>query len=201
VEVRQGEIQQFSKSISKSLGMKILVDDKVASASTSDLRKEVVQELVISTIQRAKYSEPDIFARLAELETNNINSESLEMYDPKIEELTPEYKIAQALEMEKIALSDGRITNSLGSFISTSISDIYIANSNGFSGAFKSSSIGAGIFLQAGEGDNLYEEGWWENRVQLAMLPSIEEIAQIATHRTTRLIGAKKSNLKTSRDT
>ncbi|MCE5304395.1 TldD/PmbA family protein [bacterium] len=192
VEVRQGDIQQFSKSISKSLGMKILVDDKVASASTSDLRKEVVQELVISTIQRAKYSEPDIFARLAELETNNINSESLDMYDPKIEELTPEYKIAQALEMEKIALSDGRITNSLGSSFSTSISDIYIANSNGFAGAFKSSSIGAGIFLQSGEGDNLYEEGWWENRVQLGMLPSIEEIAQIATHRTTRLIGAKK---------
>lgn len=192
VEVRLGEIQQFNKAISKSMGMKILVDDRVASASTSDLRKEIVEELVLSTIKRAKYSEQDPFARLAEYEQNNIDSSSLQLYDPKIEELEPQWKIAQALELEKIALSDKRITNSLGSQFSTNISDIYLSNSNGFAGSFKSSSVAAGVFLQAGSGDELFEEGWWENRIHLGMLPDIEDIAHTAIHRTTRLLGAKK---------
>ncbi|HRS02390.1 MAG TPA: TldD/PmbA family protein [Bacteroidota bacterium] len=206
VEVRQGEIQQFNKAISKSMGMKVLVDDRVATASTSDLRKEVVENLVLSTIQRAKYSEADPYARLAELEQSNINSSSLNLYDPKIEELSPDWKISQAKEMESIALSDKRITNSLGSQFSTNISSIYLSNSNGFAGSFKSSSVSAGVFLQAGvavgaihelplqsgASDELYEEGWWENRVALEALPPIEEIAKTAIHRTTRLIGAKK---------
>ncbi|HOV93027.1 MAG TPA: TldD/PmbA family protein [Candidatus Kapabacteria bacterium] len=192
VEVRQGEIQQFNKAISKSMGMKILVDDRVASASTSDLRKEIVKNLVLSTIKRARYSEADPYARLADLERSNIDSNSLNIYDPKIEELSPDWKISQAKEMESIALSDNRITNSLGSQVSTSLSTIFLSNSNGFAGSFQASSISAGVFLQAGSGDELYEEGWWENRVALETLPQIDEIAKTAINRTTRLIGAKK---------
>jgi len=52
--------------------------------------------------------------------------------------------------------------------------------------------IGEAAELQAGEGDNLIDEGWTDSSVSLERLMKPEEIAQKDVHRVTRLIGAKK---------
>jgi len=125
VTIRNGEIEEFNKSISNVLTIKINVDDRIATASTSDLRPNIVNKLILSTIQRARYSEPDPYAQLADFVTNDFDLQSLEIYDPKIETIDIEDKITQAKELEKIALSDPRIALSDGSFFGNSISKVF----------------------------------------------------------------------------
>lgn len=192
VEIRNNEIQELNKSISANLAIKILVDDKVATASTSDLRDETIETLIKNAIQRARYSEADEFARLADFVTNDFDSESLKIYDPELEIMTSDFKIAQAREIERLALSDKRIKVSDGAMYGTNISEVFAANSNGLLGSFKSSSVGGGVHLLAGEDDNMHEEGWWENAIFASKMLSNEEIAQIAINRVTRLLGARK---------
>lgn len=192
VTIRNGEIEEFNKSISNILTLKIIKDDKIATASTSDLRPATIQKLILATIQRAKYSEPDPFGRLADFVTNDFNTQQLEIYDPKIETIDTDYKIQLAKELEKIALSDPRIKLSDGSFFSNSISKVYLGNSNGFSAGFDYTSVAAGVHLHSNDENNSYEDGWWDNAVFFDDLMNIEEIAKIAIHRATRLIGARK---------
>ena len=192
VTIRNGEIEEFNKSISNSLTIKIIVDDKIATASSSDLRTSTINKLILSTIQRAKFSQPDPFARLADFVTNDFDVKSLEIYDPKIETINPEEIINKAKELEKIALSDPRIVLSDGSYFGTSLSKVFLGNSNGFLAGFDSTSVGAGVHLHSKDDNNSYEDGWWENSVFYDDLMDIEQIAKIAISRATRLIGARK---------
>lgn len=192
VTIRNGEIEEFNKSISNVLTLKINVNDRIASASTSDLRPNTINKLILSTIQRAKYSEPDPFARLAEFVTNDFDLNKLEIYDPKIETIDIDEKIKKAKELEKIALSDPRIILSDGSFFSTSLSKVYVGNSNGFLAGFDSSSAAAGVHLHSRDNENSFEDGWWDSSVFYDDLMNIDEIAQIAINRATRLLGARK---------
>lgn len=192
VTIRNGEIEEFNKSISNALTIKINVEDRIATASTSDLRPNTVNKLIISTIQRANHSEPDPFARLAEFVTNDFDLEQLEIYDPKIETIGIEKIIKQAKELEKIALSDPRIALSDGSFFGNSVSRVFLGNSNGFLAGFQSTNFATGIHLHSKDDHNTYEDGWWDSAVFYDDLTNIEQIAKIAIDRATRLIGARK---------
>lgn len=192
VEVRNSNIQELNKSISTNLAIKILVEDKVATASTSDLRDEVIETLIKNAIKRAQYSEPDPFAKLADFVTNDFKVDELEIYDNEVELIDPDFKIQQAKELERIALLDKRIKVSDGSMYGTSISEVFIVNSKGLKGSFRSSSVGAGIHLHAGDDDNMFEDGYWFNAVKLQNMINVETIAQKAIERVTRLIGARK---------
>jgi PmbA protein len=192
VEVRNGEIQELNKSISNVLTLKLIIDDKVATASTSDLREATINKLILSTIERAKYSQPDTFSKLADFQTNDFDLDKFQIFDENVELINTDYKIAQAKEIEKIALSDARIALSDGAMYGTTISQVIAGNSNGFLSAFQSSSVGAGIHLHSKDENNTYEDGWWENAVFANDLPQSEAIANKAISRATRLIGAKK---------
>ncbi len=192
VTIRNSEIEEFNKSISNVLTIKINVDDKIATASTSDLRPSTIDKLILSTIQRAKHSQPDPFSRLADFITNDFDLDKLQIYDPEIETISIDEKIQKAMQLEHICLSDPRISLSDGSFFSTSISKVFVGNSNGFLSGFRSSSAAVGIHLHTKDDINSYEDGWYDNTVFYNDLMPIEQIAEIAINRSTRLIGARK---------
>ena len=116
----------------------------------------------------------------------------LQIFDPKIIELPPEKKIAAAKETEAICLSDKRIQKSYGANFGTYVGTTYLVNSNGFSGSYSQTSCSCGVYLQAGEGDNLFDEGKYDYSRNLDSLMEPEKIAKEAIHRVTRLIGARK---------
>lgn len=192
VTIRNGEIEEFNKSISNVLTLKINVNDKIASASTSDLRPNTITKLILSTIKRAKYSEPDPFARLADFITNDFDLNSLQLFDPNIDSIPIEEKINKAKELERICLSDSRIALSDGAFFSSSLSKVFVGNSNGFLAGFDSTSFAAGIHLHSRDDNNYYEDGWYDSSVFYEDLLDIEKIAAISIERATRLIGARK---------
>ena len=107
-------------------------------------------------------------------------------------ELQPEQKIELARQTEAICLKDKKISNSYGANFSNYSGETILVNSFGFSGSYQRTSCNLGVYLQAGEGDNKVEDGWYEGEHYFKNLWAPEKIARIAIHRVTRLIGAKK---------
>ncbi len=192
VDVREGEVEQLISAGSTSLSLKIIVDNKVATASTSDLSSKTIDELIENSIKKAKYLSKDEFASLPELEKIDFSIEKLKLYDDAAEKVSPAEKTKLAIELEKICSSNKQITRSTGAGFSNSYGTTYLANSKGFSNSYKSSSCYIGVGLQAGEGDNLYEDGYYDSARSFKELLSIDVIAKKAVDRTIRMIGAKK---------
>jgi PmbA protein len=192
VDVRQGEIEKLVEAGSKGLSLKVILDQRVATASSSDFSQETLYHIIDNAIVRAKVSNPDPFAGLPEKEAIQADPDGLKMYDEKIVSMAPEKKIAAAKKCESICLTDKRIKKSYGASFGTFVGSTYLANSNGFSGSYSQTTCSCGVYLQAGEGDNLFDEGKGDYSRNLDGLMEPEAIAKEAVHRVTRLIGAKK---------
>lgn len=197
VGVRNAEVEELQEAGSTSLSLSVNLDNKTASAATSDLSEHTLAQLLDNSIERAKLSSVDESAVFPEFEKLIINPEQLQLHSPEINSISTEEKISTAKELEKICLADKRITLSAGSGYSTSESEYFLALSNGFSGSYKSSSCSIGVYLQAGKDATATQDGWHDSARNPKNLISNQEIAKIAIERATRLQNAKKINTQT----
>lgn len=192
VEVREGNIETLQQAGSKSLGIKVIVDNKSATASTSDFTDDTVKGMIKNAISRAKLGSEDPFAGFAEKSSAPADWEKLGIYDPEIENVQTDLLVKKSKELEKIAAGKSKIEKSMGSSSGTGIFEFFIANSNGASGQYKNSSIYSGIYLEAGKEPDIFQDGYYASKRYLKDLPSLEEIAEKAAFKATRLLGAKK---------
>ena len=178
VECRNQKIERLTEAGSRAMYIKVIVDKKVATASTQDFTDSTVEKMIISAIKRAEISSSDSFAGLPDIIDTPNNFNDLNLFDDDILSLSPEKKIQIAKEIEQIGLDDKRIKNSIGSYFSSGYKTTAIANSNGFAGEYSSTSCSAGLSLQAGDNDNFFEEGWYESSRAFAKLPKADTIAK-----------------------
>jgi PmbA protein len=104
--------------------------------------------------------------------------------------------IGLALETERIALADKRITNSYGASFSSDDAAIFLANSNGFSGGFSGTYCGLGVGLQAGGTNDRVEDSWYSSKRFFRELASPEAVAKKAVERTVRQLRPRKVGTK-----
>jgi PmbA protein len=192
VDVRMKEIESLTEAGSKRLNVRVIKDKKTALASSEDFSKETLERLILNTIKRAEYGNSDEFAGLPEKRELKIDVSSLNLYDPEIAQLPIDKKIKIALETEKIALSDKRITNSHGASCGTNEVKRILVNSNGFSGEYKETTCYLAVGLQAGKTNERVEGYWYSSKRHFKELETPEEIAKKAVERTVRQLGAKK---------
>lgn len=192
VAVRDGNVETLVEAGSRNISLRAFVDGRAASASSSDLSAETLHRVMDRAIERAKLSGADPFAGLPDLEKLAVGPETLKLWDPEIPRMTPEAKVAWAKKLEAIGLKDKRIGKSLGAGFSTNYGTTVLANSAGFSGSYLSSVAVCNVAYQAGEGQNLFQEGWYDATRSLADLLPAEAVAAKAVERATRLIGARK---------
>ena len=76
-----------------------------------------------------------------------------DLFDPAIATIPMDKKIAMAIELEKLAMKDQRITKSSGAGYGEGESEIFIANSNGLLKSYKSSVCSLGVSVVAEKGD------------------------------------------------
>jgi len=192
VDVREGEIEKLTEAVSQGLYLRLFVESKMARANSSDLSEETLHRLILNAIGRARLASPDPLAGLPEKEPVTADYQALKIYDPAILEMAPETKIAMARTTEAVARADKRVNKSFGSTVQTYMGEVFLVNSRGFQGTYKRTSCSCGVSLQAGEGTNLFDEGFYDTSTSLAKLEGPEAIAKKAVHRVTRLIGARK---------
>lgn len=192
VDVRHGKIENLVEAGSRYLGIKVIKGKKTAFATSSDLSKDSLQRLMRNAIHRAEFANYDEYAGLPPLKEDTFAQEALDIYDPEISELDAQKKTALAMETEKIALSDKRITNSHGASFETKEIKTYLANSLGFNGAYEETIASLGVGVQAGETDNKVEDFWSSSHRHFRNLESPEQVAKKAVERTVRQLHPRK---------
>lgn len=192
VEVRKGKIEHLEEAVSRSMRIRVIKDKRTAHASSSDLSKETIRQLVRQAVKRSEVASQDEFSGLAPLASTKLDPTSLEIFDPKVAELNPAKKIKLARETERLALLDKRITNSHGANFSSVEEHLVLANSNGFTGEYSQTFCTLSVGLQAGDTDNRVEDYWFSAKRFLDDLAPPEAVAEKAIQRTVRHLGPRK---------
>ncbi len=185
------EIDQLTESVFKNLNLRVFVDGKAATASSSDFSTETLERLVDNAIARARLGGQDPFAGLPAVEPIRAKAEELGIFDPAVPEMTAEQRIAYARAAEAAGLADKRIKKSSGAACHTFSWRTALANSKGFAGSYQRSLATAYAGFQGGEGDNLFEDYWQDSSTHLADLRPAEEIGKKAAERVARMLGGR----------
>jgi PmbA protein len=197
VDVRKGRIETLIEAGSRSAGIKVIKEKRTAYASSSDLDQRTLRRLVRNAVRRAGLGSPDEFAGLAPLAAGRVDAAALDLFDPEIARLDSKAKIALAVETERAALRDKRITNSYGATFATNEIRSVLVLSNGFVGEYEQTYCGLGVGLQAGDTDHRVEDSWSSSKRHFRDLERPEEIARKAVERTVRQLGPRKIRTQT----
>ena len=192
VDVRHGRIENLIEAGSRYAGVRVIKDKKTAFASSSDMSEEALRRLVAGAVRRAALAQADEFSGLADLSPERIDPQVLDIYDPEIPALEARTKIGLALETERIALADKRITNSHGASFSTNEVRSVLAASNGFSGTYEKTYASLSVGLQGGDTDDMVEDFWYTSQIHFRDLESPEQVARTAIARTVRQLNPRK---------
>lgn len=192
VDVRRGKIENLVEAGSRQMGFKVIKDKKTAYASSSDLGRETLKGLMRRAVQRAELATADEFAGLPPLSRREFDIDSLKLFDPRVPEMDPGAKVKLALETERLALADKRITNSHGASFDTQVTTGVLANSNGFLQGYDQTHCGLSVSLQAGRTNEKVEDFWFSSGVGLKDLDRPEAVARRAVERTVRQVNPRK---------
>jgi len=192
-EVRLGEIENLIEAVSRHVAIRVIKDKKTAYATSSDFSRNTLRRVLKNCVKRAQLANPDKFNGLpCRQKKPLVETKTLDIFDPSITLMSLDEKIDLAMNTEKIALKDNRITNSHGSSFETKIVKNILVNSLGFSNTYDETVCSLGLGLQAGGTDSKVEDYWSCSRRHLNNLESPDEIAQKAVSRTVRLINPRK---------
>jgi len=192
VDVRKGRIETLVEAGERSAGLRVIKDKRTACAGSSDLDMGTLRRLVRNAVRRAELGSPDEFAGLAPPAGERVDAAALRLYDPEIPRLDAETKVRLAVETERAALADKRITNSYGATFATNELRSVLVLSNGFVGEYEQTTCGLGVGLQAGDTDHRVEGSWSSSKRRFGDLETPEAIARKAVERTVRQLGPRK---------
>ncbi len=198
VQVRKGEIETLTQAGSKGLGLRVFVDKRLGFASTSDFDEAALDQLIATTVALAAAADQRPENGLPEDAAPEARPE-LKLYDPTIESVPTEEKIALAKQCEAAAFAaDSRITNSEGAGFGSGTTYTVLANSRGIVAAYHSS--GCSLYCQplAEEQGKKQVDYEWSFRRAYAELEKAEEIGRRAAMRVVRKLGARKVPTQTA---
>jgi len=194
VRVRMGKVETLEESGSRGLGLRVFLGQRSASASTSDLTAEGIEQLVEGALELAKVTEEDPFSGLPENGEFGSFPGDLHLYDEDVYSLPGTERIEWARRAEAAAMrADPRLTNSDGGSFEAATGRKALANSRGFVGGYRSSYAGVSAAPVAVDANGqMQRDGWWSSARRLADLDSPESVGQEAARRALRRLGARR---------
>ena len=193
-KVRLGEPELVQEAGSRGLGLRVFRDQRQAITYTSDLRTHALEGFVRDTVALARLAEPDELNRLPDLEELATSIPDLDLYDPDAEPLDAAQALERAIKGERAALAyDERVTNSEGATYSRVLGAVALANSAGFSGAYRGSYSALSVEPICDDEDGKKRNGhWWTGNRFVAKLDDPEEVGREAARRTLSQLGSRK---------
>lgn len=193
VTVRKGQVETLKEAGSKALGVRVFVGRRTATSYTTDFTSAAVEDLVREAVDIARATGEDPAAGLPD---EMVPAETLElgMYDPSPAALPTDERIARARTGEEAALAvSPEITNSQGSSFACGEDEVVLANSLGFLGGYRTSSVSISV-VPIGERDGEMQRDYWYTAGRgLADLQAPEEVGRIAAERTLRRLGSRQA--------
>jgi len=192
--VHGGSVESLKQSGTLGLGVRAIAGGAVGFASGTDLSPAGLDDLARRAVALAKFATPDeANGAPAAAESGGTFAGDLQLYDPAALELPVERKIEMALELERLVLAaDRRVTRTDGASVSSAGGAFAIANTNGVSRAWESTSVSAWVVALADDRDGRQQTGAEGMSVRhLADLASLEAMAKSAAKRAVERIGAR----------
>jgi|SRR5579884_4247546 len=191
-EARDRAVTKLEQSTGRSLHMRVFVDGRKASLSTSDFNLAQLRETIAGAVAQARHVAQDPFALLPEPSENGARHD-LELYWDDVARRDAQQKIEEALELERrIRELDPRITNSNGSHVGDSSSTTVLVNSNGFSGAYRATRVHRSSSPVALDGEAKRTGAYGTAARSLPHMEQVHAVAEKAVKRTVGLFGARK---------
>ena len=191
VTVRLGEVDTIEYQRDRGLGVTVYFGKRKGSASTADLSRQAVQQIVEKACAIARYTAEDPYAGLIEPEFLATDIPDLDLDHPW--SLTPEDAIEIARRCESAGLAvDSRITNSEGGSLNSNRHTGVYGNSLGFLAGVSSTSHSVSCSLIAQQGDEMERDYWYTTARDPGDLEAAEAIGRIAGQRAAARLGARK---------
>ena len=192
VTVRKGEVETLKEAGSKALGLRVFVGRRTATSYTSDFSTSALADMVKDTVAMARVTGEDPAAGLPD-EVVPAEDVDLGLFDPTPGQLPTAERIDRARRAEAAALSASpEITNSQGASWSSSEDAVVLANTLGFMGGYRSSSVSFSVVPVAERGGQMQRDYWYSAGRGLGELLAPEEVGRVAAERTLRRLGARK---------
>jgi PmbA protein len=191
VTVRKGEVETLTEAGSKALGVRVFVGRRTASTHTSDFSWPTLRRLVAETVDMARATGEDPAAGLPD-EMVPPEDVDLALFDPSPQALPAEERIERARRAEAAALEIPGIVNSQGASWSSGEGSVVLANTMGFLGGYRTSSVSLSVVPQAERDGQKERDYWYTTGRGLADLEPPEQVGRTAAERTLRRLGARQ---------
>jgi len=193
IDVRQGRLEQAERSEHVEIGLRVLLGDRQACVSASDISPRTIATLAERAVAMAREAPRDPSVGLAdpgELATDR-DETRLDLVDPAPEPTAAALE-ADAFEAEAAALAVPGISRVESASASFHRSRGAIAATNGFTGTDARTSSSISCVAITGEGLGMERDWAAETRTYRSDLPSAAEIGRRAGERTAARLGARK---------
>ena len=188
---RMGALENLDRAEGADIGLRVFIGRRQAMASSSDLSKDALAQLIERAVAMARAAPEDPFCGLAapeELAREIPDLDLADGADASVEALTE-----RARRAEDAARAVPGVTNSEGAQASFSRSMFYLAASNGFAHAHGETGHGVAASVLAGSGTAMERDYDYISTVHAADLPDPETIGAEAGRRAVRRLNARKA--------
>jgi PmbA protein len=185
IEVRNGSLETVQEAASQGVGVRVFVQGRMAFASCNDLKPAAVDAAVARAIAFARSTTADP-SNVLPTETGVTPVEGL--HDPSFGRVAMTRKIDLATRLEALAMKATGITKSDGATYGEREAQVFLANSNGLSKTYASSSCSLGVSVVAEKGEQKSSGGERCARRFFADLDTPEAIAAEAVRKALELI-------------
>lgn len=180
VRVRNADIETVQEAAARGVGFRVFVDGRMGFSHCNDFSDRALDDTIRRAVAFAKLTSPDDNNVLPS-DMSHVDIEG--MYDPSIVDVPMDTKIRMALDLERMAMQDDRITHSSGASFGEGESEVFIGNSNGILKSRKQSSCSIGVSVVAEKGDERNTGGESSSRRFFSDLEDLEEIASKASQK------------------
>lgn len=191
VEIRDGELEDVSRSEGEKIGLRLFMGKRSASVAASDFSPDSQCELVARLVAMVKEAPEDPYAGLAP-EDMLLKGEPPELDLDDGYEPDPLILKERALEAEAALLGVDKVAKSTGASASASGSVIAIATSHGVSAVRKTSGHGVSAGGIAGEGSAMERDYDWHSAHHFEDVDDPAQIGRSAGERAAARLGPKR---------
>jgi PmbA protein len=181
VERRLGQMENLERSESRDLGLRVFVGQRSAIVSATAADPARFADLAARAVAMARVVPEDPYSGLAEQWAPPEDISALDLLDP----VEPDVAnlIERAQTAEAAALQVQGVTNSEGGSAGYSRTDIYLATSAGFAGAFARTGHSVSASVLAGTGTDMQRDYDYHGAVHLSDLDDAAMIGRRAGDR------------------